>query len=79
MFCEQCGKKINDNAKFFRYCGYSTGYEEECVSETSEELAEEKVELKEQNKTESIKKTDVKNKNQYRKSILIFFIYLFQV
>ena len=33
MFCEQCGKKIKDNAKFCKYCGYSTGFEEDVKEE----------------------------------------------
>ena len=29
MFCEQCGKQINDDAKFCKYCGSPTGFGDE--------------------------------------------------
>jgi len=59
MFCEQCGKKISDNAKFCKYCGYGMGEEDIEEKVIEEEFTEEKAELKKQSKIKLPKKEKI--------------------
>ena len=85
MFCEQCGKQINDDAKFCKYCGSPTGFGDEVRREeptpaveikqeapafAEEAKKEKKISLPKREKKEKKEKIAKAGKGKLKKTLL---------